>query len=55
MITKINMNHPKVKDWTPTINKIGTNAKNEQKNVNTNNDIGKRKLGRRSLSQSGDN
>lgn len=33
MITKINMSHPKVKDWTPTINKMGTNSKNELKNV----------------------
>jgi translation initiation factor 2D len=29
MITKINMNHPKVKDWTPTINKMGSNSKND--------------------------
>jgi len=30
MITKINMNHEKVSDWTPTIQKVGSNQKNEK-------------------------
>lgn len=45
LITKINMGHPKVKDWTPTINKIGSNTKNESKNVIFILILGKRKLG----------
>ena len=28
-IIKINMNHAKIKNWTPTINKPGSNTKNE--------------------------
>jgi hypothetical protein len=44
MIAKINMNHPKVKDWTPSINKMGTNSKNEPKNVNQNYTYRKKKI-----------
>jgi len=31
MITKINLNHDRIKDWTPTISKPGQNTKNEAK------------------------
>lgn len=30
-IIKINMNHAKIKNWTPTINKPWSNTKNESK------------------------
>lgn len=31
MITKINLNHDRLKNWTPSISKPGQNTKNEAK------------------------